>query len=56
MRLKEETDFLQVQAASFYMVCLVWCSHVIGQAITELEELKRAVYKLVCVCVCVCVR
>ena len=29
---------------------------VIGHAITELEEedLKRAVYKLVCVCVCVC--
>ena len=23
--------FLQVQAASFYTVCLVWRSHVIGQ-------------------------
>ena len=22
---------LQVQAASFYRVCLVWCTHVIGQ-------------------------
>ena len=38
------------------MVCLVWCSHVIGHnklrcdwSITELEDLKRAVYKLVSV-------
>jgi len=29
--IKKRTDwYLQVQAASFYTVSLVWCSHVIG--------------------------